>query len=263
MPRSLLAALALVAVPAAQAVPVMPFTDAPTFAKRATEVVIAECRDPDVLGGAKDDGLTLVEVDVVKALKGDRKAGRAKLTTIGQPMEKGKRYLMASFGGSALGSDFVANGELAVVEVPAGFDLKALDGKSVAEQVQLVLDARRADVAAKVRALEAEKAGLDKAAVKKDEWAGEYTRVGGFDFPDRGRHVKITKEADGYRLGIKTYEGHTFVEVKPGVLECKTLGTITRGTLKFEGREAVPVLTADLCYEQFYLLGPAPAKAPK
>jgi hypothetical protein len=240
----------------------MPFVDAPTFAKRATEVVIADCRDPDVLGGPKDDGLTLVEVGVVRALKGDRKAGRAKLATIGQPAEKGKRYMMASFGGSALGSDFVANGELAVVEVPAGFDLTVLNGKPVAEQMQLVFDARRAEVAARLRALEAEKAALDRAAGKAtDGWAGEYGRLGGFDSPGRGAHVKLTRDADGYRLSLKGYEEYPFVEVRPGVLQSKALGTITRGTLRTEDGQAVPVLTAELCYERFYLFGPAPAKA--
>jgi hypothetical protein len=244
----------------------MPFVDTPTFAGRATEVVVADCVDPDVLGGPKDDGLTLVRVDVVKTLKGARKAGRAELTTIGQRMETGKRYMMVSFGGSALGSDFVANGELAVVEIPAGFALKVLDGKTVPEQMQLVFDARRAEVTARLRQLEVEAAGLGKTAPKaggEDGWAGEYTLVGGTALPGRGTNVRLTRDGDGYRLGVRPYEGYTFVEVRPGVLECKVLGSITRGTLKAEGREAVPVLTAELCYERFHLFGATPKAPPK
>lgn len=91
---------------------------------------------------------------------------------------------------------------------------------------------------------------------KKDAWTSENTRVVGFESPGRGSHVSLTKERDGYRINLKWYEMYTFVEVKPGVLECKVLGTITRGTLKFEGRDAAPILTADFCNEQFYLFGP-------
>jgi len=227
--------------------------------------VVADCVDPDVLGGPKDDGLTLVQVDVVRTLKGGRKAGRARLATIGQPTEKGKRYLMVSFGGSALGSDFLANGQLAVVEVPAGFDLKALDGKTVPEQMQLVYDARRAEVAAQARRLDVERAALGKTAPKAggaDVWAGEYALVGGFALTGRGATARLTREGDGYRLNVRPYEGYTFVEVRPGVLECKVLGTITRGTLRAEGREPVPVLTAELCYERFHLFGAAQKAAP-
>ncbi len=90
----------------------------------------------------------------------------------------------------------------------------------------------------------------------KDGWSGVYTRLGGFDMPDRARHVSITKDGHGYRIGLKGYEQARFVEVRPGVLQCEELGTISRGTLTAEGREPVPVLTAHFCYEQFYLFGP-------
>jgi hypothetical protein len=253
-------AVALCASGPTAAVPLIPFTDAETFARRATEVVVADCRDPDVLGGPKDDGLTLVGVDVVRTLKGDRKAGPARLATIGQPMEKGKRYLMVSFGGSALGSDFVANADLAVVEVPAGFDLKSLDGKPVADQVRTILAARRAEVAARVRRLEAERAALDAAVAAADGWVGEYARFGGWDGPGRGPRVTITKGADGYHLNLKGYETYPFVEQRPGALRSKALGTITQGTARLEGQEPFGVLRAELCYEGFYLFGgPAPA----
>jgi hypothetical protein len=45
--------------------------------------------------------LTLVEVEVVAVVKGDRKVGKTRLGAIGQRMEIGKRYLIASFGGSS------------------------------------------------------------------------------------------------------------------------------------------------------------------
>jgi hypothetical protein len=171
-------------------------------------------------------------------------------------MEKGKRYMMVSFGGSALGSDFVANGELAVVEVPAKFELKVLERKTLVEQMQAVFDARRADLTAKMRRLEVDRDALDQTAQKKDTWTGEFTRLGGWEMVGHGHHVTITKDGDGfYHINLKLYESCKFVEVKPGVLQCKELGTITRGTLKLDGRDAVPILKAEFCYEYFYLFG--------
>jgi hypothetical protein len=173
-----------------------------------------------------------VSVDVVRALKGGRRAGPARLTTVGQPMEAGKRYLMVSFGGSALGSDFVANADLAVVEVPARFDLAGLDGKPVAEQVRLVLAARRAAVDARLRRLETERAALDAAVGPADPWAGEYTRLGGWDGPGRGHRVSLTRDAGGYRLDVKGYEGYRFSEDRPGVLRsrCSPSSCATSGS---------------------------------
>jgi hypothetical protein len=103
--------------------------------------------------------------------------------------------------------------------------------------------------------LDPDKTRLGAKDKEDDKWCGEYKRLGGFDLPGRHEHVNITKDKDGYRISLKGYEQFSFVEVKPGVLKCKTLGTITQGSLKFEGREAVQVLTADFCYEQFYLFG--------
>jgi hypothetical protein len=166
MTRALLvAATLLVLAPAANANPVYIFTDTKTFAGQATEVIVADCLDPDPDPGPKG-GVTTVRVDVVRVLKGNRKTGPAKLATIGQPMENGRRYMMASFGGSALGTDFLAQADLAVVEVPAGFDLKTLDGKTVVEQMQLVFDARREQVRERLIQMEQEKKALEKTVPK-------------------------------------------------------------------------------------------------
>src|SRR4051812_45358698 len=84
----------LLLAPAANAGPVYIFTDTKTFAGQATEVVVADCLDPDPDPGPKV-GVATVRVDVVRVLKGDRKTGPVKLATVGQPMEKGHRYMMA------------------------------------------------------------------------------------------------------------------------------------------------------------------------
>lgn len=79
-------------------------------------------------------------------------------------MEKGRCYLMASFGGSVGDITFFARAD--VVEVPTSFDLKALDGRTVPEQMQLVFDARREQVRIRLIELEHEKKVLEQTAPK-------------------------------------------------------------------------------------------------
>ena len=145
----------------ARAVPVFPPMDTPTFVAKSKDILLVKCINPDVLGGEKTDGLTLVEVDVVLVIKGDRKAGKTRLGTIGQPMEAGRRYLMASFGGNVFDTGFLAQSDQAVTELPANFDLKSLAGKTVVAQAQAVFDARRAQVEKLLRQLQREKKVLD------------------------------------------------------------------------------------------------------
>ena len=156
--------LILLAPMIACAVPVFPPMDTPTFVAKSTDILIVRCLNPDVLGGEKNDGLTLVEVEVVAVLKGDRKTGKARLGAIGQPMEAGKRYLMASFGGEAFDTGFLAQSDQAVVELPADFDLKSLSDKTEVEQAQAIFDARRAQVERLLLQLQREKKTLDHTA---------------------------------------------------------------------------------------------------
>jgi len=174
MSRLLAAVLILLVPTMAWAVPVWPPMDTPTFVAKSKDVLIVRCINPDVLGGGKPDGLTLVgpdgltlvEVEVVVVVKGDRKAGKTRLGTIGQPMEAGKRYLMASFGGNVFDTGFVAQSDQALVEMPAAFDLKSLAGKTAVQQVQAIFDARRAQVERLLQQLQREKKTLDRTMPK-------------------------------------------------------------------------------------------------
>jgi hypothetical protein len=148
------------------AVPVLPPMDTPTFVVKATDILIVRCTNPDVLGGEKNDGLTLLAVEVLVVIKGERKTGEARLGTIGQPMEAGKRYLMASFGGDVFDTGFLAQSDQAVVELPADFDLKSLAGKPVVAQAQAVFDARRAQVEKLLHQLQHEKKMLEHTVPK-------------------------------------------------------------------------------------------------
>jgi hypothetical protein len=142
--------------------------DTQTFVDKATDIVIVRCIDPDVRGGGKDDGLTLVEVEVVAVIKGERKTGKTRLGTIGQTMAAGKNYMMASFGGDVFDTGFLAQSEQAVLELPADFDLKSLAGKTAVAQTQAVFDARRAQVQKLLQQLEREKKILELTVPKEN-----------------------------------------------------------------------------------------------
>ncbi len=154
--------LVLVAPGPASAVPLVPVMDSEAFFVKATDILVVRCVNPDVMGGAKIDGLTLVEVEVLTVLKGERKVGNAKLATLGQRMEKGQRYLMASFGGSAFDTGFLAQSDQAVVQLPSDFGLESLDGHNLLERVQSIFDARRKQVDRLILILQQEKAILDR-----------------------------------------------------------------------------------------------------
>ncbi len=169
MSRSLVGLLFFLVPMVACAVPLFPSMDTPTFAAKATDILIVQCLNPDVIGGGKTDGLTLVEVNVLVVIKGGRSAGKTRLGTIGQPMETGKRYLTASFGGDAFDTGFLAQSDQAVVEVPADFDLKSLANGTTVAQAQAVFDARRAQVVRLLKQLQREKKTLDSTVLKRGE----------------------------------------------------------------------------------------------
>jgi hypothetical protein len=125
------------AVPA-PAVPRSLFSDVDTYLEHAQEIVIAKCASiPEEELLTFDDGLYPATVEVVTTLKGDRKPGRLTVATI-YPMTPGQTYLLATSGGKAFETDFLALGELSVVPIPRGFDLDRLKGKKTKQQVQLI-----------------------------------------------------------------------------------------------------------------------------
>jgi hypothetical protein len=158
--------LVLATSAAASAVPLVPVMDTEQFVVKATDILIVRCLNPDVKGGPKNDGLTLVEVEVLSVLKGERKVGSAKLATIGQRMAKGQRYLMASFGGSVFDTGFLAQSDQAVVELPPDFDIEShtFATEKLLYRVLKIFDARRAQVNRMILELQREKAILDRTA---------------------------------------------------------------------------------------------------
>jgi len=163
---SLAIALFVICSNQAPAIKVSLFTDSATFLARAQDIVIAKCLGPLPNPANYFDGLYPVDVQVLYVLKGPKNArikpGKMKIATI-YTMKAGHTYLLTSMGGSAYGTEFLAAPELSVVEVPAGFGLAELKGKTLTEEVQAVFAARRRDIERQQAALAEQKKLLDKA----------------------------------------------------------------------------------------------------
>jgi hypothetical protein len=153
----------LILVTAVWAVKITLFMDTDTFIARAKDIVIVEAADvPKAGSGIGADGLYPVDIDILMPLKGDKSKGKTTLATI-YPIEKGKRYMISSLGGSAFGTDLLGLPELSVVPLSANLDLKGLEGKALKEQVLLVFQQRLADVNFAQKRLSEERILLERA----------------------------------------------------------------------------------------------------
>ena len=146
------------------------FTDTDTLIERAKDMVIVELTGATVSDTGKfHDGLYSVDVELIKTLKGDKAQDKTVLATI-YPTEHGKRYLVSSFGGSALGTDLLAVPELSLVPLSDGLKLEQLEGKPLKEQVLLIFKKRLEDVVATQKQLATERRLLERATgIKHDD----------------------------------------------------------------------------------------------
>jgi hypothetical protein len=154
--------LVLLLVSSATAIPIVPFIDTPSWVAKAKDIVLAEALSEAL--GPGEDGIAPYNVKIVAVIKGERKLGRLRVGTSG--LVKGRVYMLTAFGGIVNNIEFITNGELAVVELPPRFDIGTLKGKTPVQQVQAILDARRAWVEGQLRVLKAEKVLLDRAGPK-------------------------------------------------------------------------------------------------
>lgn len=159
----------LVACPTASAVPVSLFSDIDTFLKRAEQIVVAKCVSvPEGAPNGFIDGFYPAEVSVLKSLKGDLPPGALTVATIYE-MIPGERYLLASSGGGAFDTKFLALGELTVVPVPENFDLKLLEGKTTKQQVQMLFARHLYEIERKLAPLLEQKEQLDRAVAGRGD----------------------------------------------------------------------------------------------
>lgn len=182
------------------AVPITLFQDTDAFIVRAQDIVVANCISVPDRPETYVDGLYPAEVEVLMVLKGEEKPGRLKIVTI-YPMKPGTSYLLTSAGGMAFDSHFLAIAELAVVPVPAGFDLKTLNGKSTTEQIHAVFSRHLYEIEQVLLPLKKTQALLERGLLGRNddffESQGD-VRIGRI-------YRAITKEKDSLRwLPLKT-----------------------------------------------------------
>ena len=182
------------------------FTDTDTFIERAKDIVIARCVSSDEGDGVGPDGISTAEVEVITVLKGSKKAGKLRIATI-HSVTPGTNYVLASVGGSAYETDFLAIEELSVVPIPPDFDLDTLQGKPLKEQVQRVFARRLCDVQRALDPLENERAILERGLADRD-----------YDLYTSPREVKIGKI---HTASAEDHEGNSilYLDLKPAKLE--------------------------------------------
>jgi hypothetical protein len=130
------------------AVKITGFEDLDTYIRRGQFIVIAECLYVHKNNGTVIDGLSSVDVHVIRTLQGPLEPGPLIVRTI-RPMTPGKTYLLYTLGGDK----FYTTAELSVVEVPPGhvwhddpFLSVDLDHKPLRVQLLLLFAERLAQV---------------------------------------------------------------------------------------------------------------------
>lgn len=176
----------------AVAIPITLFMDTDTFLRRAKDMIVAECISVPPME-ASFHGLQMVEVNILKVLKGTRKPERFRVATI-YPMKPHSIYMLYSSGGNTQGTDFLALPELSVVPMPRTFKVASLDGKDLKEQVQYMFSLRLFEVERTLAPLLKEKELLEKAISDKS-----------YEWYKRDKHVKLGPIAEVSTQTDKTH----------------------------------------------------------
>lgn len=152
------------------ATPITLFVDTDLFLKRAKDIVVAECISESPQETLPVDDLQVIDVNIVKVLKGDGKPGHFRIATI-YPMKPQTTYMLYSLGGSSVGTNFLALPELSVVPLPVTFNVEELKDKELKEQVQCIFSRRLYELERELAPLLQEKELLEKAVSdRRYEW---------------------------------------------------------------------------------------------
>jgi len=147
-----------VPVGTAMVVIISPFTGWDDLTRKSPDIVIARCAttpNPTVIG----DGMISSDVEVLAVLKGDTKPGVAHMVSQYWPRQ-GERFLMfATYQSNQL---YNATETYRIVPLSRDFLANDLAGKSLDEQIQLVLRRRLDDVNRELEKDAEEKSRLEK-----------------------------------------------------------------------------------------------------
>jgi len=160
--RLLLIFICLTVLPV-HAIPAMMFNSIDQYIERAqgiwiVEVIKAESPSKSIEGGDS------FEARVLQTLKGKDNEKTLSVIPVFQQLVPGHRYLVFGFGPMPLpqGTAWLDNGNVSPVAIPPSFSLALLQGKSVKEQLSLILSARSVEIDEQNKRLATEKRAIDK-----------------------------------------------------------------------------------------------------
>ena len=148
----------LVAISTAMAVMISPFTSWDDLTRKSPDIIIARCTttpEPMVIA----DGMIRSDIEVMSVLKGDTKQGTARIVSQYWPRQ-GERFLM--FATDQSNQLYNATETYRIVPLSRDFLANDLAGKSLDEQIQLVLRRRLEDVNRELEKDAEEKSRLEK-----------------------------------------------------------------------------------------------------
>jgi hypothetical protein len=152
----------LVAAQGAFAVAVNPFSSWEDISKKSPDIVIARCTvtTPD---GPVVNGMIWSDIEVLSVLKGDTKSGVARMVSQYAPRQ-GERFLMFStYQSNEFYRAYNATETYRVVPLGRDFLVEGLTGKSLDEQIKIVLRHRLEVLTRELQQGAEEKRRLDEA----------------------------------------------------------------------------------------------------
>ncbi len=156
----------LAAVSTAMAVFILQFTSWDDLTKNSPDIIIARCTKPPVVM-ISNDGMNWADIEVMSILKGGSKPGAARMVSQYWP-QQGEQFLMfaINYQSNNLYQAYNATEEYRIVPLGRFFQTNELTGKSLDEQVQLVLRRRLDDLRVELKNGEEEKKRLEKVVEK-------------------------------------------------------------------------------------------------
>jgi len=101
-------------------------------------------------------------VKVIKVLEGDALSEEMRVTSVFRSLIPGERYLLFGFSAESVdrGGGLMDNGNISPVPIPISFSLALLQGKSLKEQIELILFARIEEIDQQSKELAEEKKAI-------------------------------------------------------------------------------------------------------
>ena len=150
----------LVAVSTAMSVIISPFTGWDDLTTKSPDIIIARCATTPNTPAI--DGVIWSDIEVLAVLKGDAKPGVARMVSQYWPRQ-GERFLMfATYQSNQLYRAYNATVAYRIVPLSRYFPTNELAGKSLDEQIRLVLRRRLEDVNRELERLAKEKSRLEE-----------------------------------------------------------------------------------------------------